>query len=107
MQTFVSSDTTLDFGLIGLAAEVVKVFLKLSGVVGGVSILLVTLFVSSPLHTNLIRSKRNDDYYHIMQYTILKMDLSLKIIQDHTLITAYVRYVLFHEIVPAADTAPW
>lgn len=54
LDTFVSLNIILDFGFTVLAAEVVKVLLKPSGVVGGVSILLVTLFVSSPLHTSLI-----------------------------------------------------
>lgn len=54
LDIFVSLNIILDFGFTVLAVEAVKVPLKPSGVVGGVSILLVTLFVSSPRHTILI-----------------------------------------------------
>jgi len=62
LDTFVSLNIILDFGFTVLAVEVVKVPLKPSGVVGGVSMLLVTLLVSSPLHTNLIVQKISYDY---------------------------------------------
>jgi len=70
LDTFVSLNIILDFGFTVLAVvlEVVKVFLKPSGVVGGVSILLVTLFISSPLHISLIMKKKKKksscDYYY-------------------------------------------
>lgn len=61
LDTFVLN-IILDFGFTILAVEVVKVPLKPSGVVGGVSMLLVTLLVSSPLHTNLIVQKISYNY---------------------------------------------
>jgi len=66
LDTFVSLNIILDFGFTVLAAEVVMILLKPSGVVGGVSILLVTLLVSSPLHTSLIIKKTTYDYYYII-----------------------------------------
>lgn len=62
LDTFVSLNIILDFGFTVLAVKVVKVPLKPSGVVGGVSMLLVTLLVSSPLHINLIVQKMSYDY---------------------------------------------
>lgn len=50
---FGSLDTTCDAAFTVFVVEVVKLFVKLSGVVGGVSILFVNLAVSSPLHINL------------------------------------------------------
>lgn len=50
--TFVSFDITCDVFTV-FVVEVVKLVVKFSGVVGGVSILFVNLFVSSPLHINL------------------------------------------------------
>lgn len=65
VEIFISLNTKLDLGLTVLAVEVVKVFLKLSEIIGEVSISLVILFVSSLLHTNLIMNKQNThDYYY-------------------------------------------
>lgn len=66
LETFVSLNIILDFGFTVLAVEVVKVSLKPSGVVGGVSMLLFTLLVSSSLHTILYVQKTSCNYYYII-----------------------------------------